>query len=90
MMKFEWEWCNLCDAPFIRCPKCGNNSCNGTFGKVNDEACDVCNLCYMYQDMSTGCGMYPVKKDEVDMINKMINGDKIWWLEDEEEDKVYD
>lgn len=37
---FLWGWCNLCQVPFVRCPGCGNNTCNGGGG------CDKCDEAY--------------------------------------------
>jgi hypothetical protein len=50
-MKFEREWCEQCESFFIRCPKCGNNCCNGGHGEVDGQPCDVCALAYQYQDL---------------------------------------
>jgi len=41
---FKVEWCDLCEAIFVRCPRCGNNSCNG--GSGEDGKCPVCPLTY--------------------------------------------
>jgi len=41
---FSVEWCNTCQQKFVRCPRCGNNSCNGTYGE--DGECPVCPLAY--------------------------------------------
>jgi hypothetical protein len=51
-MKFEWEWCPVCEAWYILCPKCGNNTCNGTCGEIDGEMCDVCELAYQYQSLA--------------------------------------
>ncbi len=48
-MSFKIEKCELCGW-FVRCPKCGNNSCNGGFGEVDGKECDVCNVAYVIQD----------------------------------------
>lgn len=56
---------------FVRCPKCGNNCCSGGFGEVTEEGlpkaklgdkgvtCDVCNLCYQYQDLAYKAKLAP-------------------------------
>jgi hypothetical protein len=44
--EFVWEWCMLCQAWYIRCPKCGNNLCNGHF------ACEICSLASQYMDLA--------------------------------------
>lgn len=63
--KFEWEYCSTCRGYMIRCPKCGNNCCNGGYGRMidgkpikwnepnqeNAEHCDVCPLAYQYQEL---------------------------------------
>ena len=64
--QFEVEWCNLCGGTFVRCPKCGNNSCNATYGRMDKNGkpvpfgqegwqdaqwCDVCPLAYQYQEL---------------------------------------
>ena len=49
---FQWEWCDQCEDWFIRCPKCGNNSCNGGSGEVDGEDCDVCSLSHSYQSLA--------------------------------------
>lgn len=51
-MKFTVEWCELCGCHFVRCPKCGNNSCNAGYGTLDSgETCDVCPLAYQYQEL---------------------------------------
>ena len=73
VFKFTWEYCSLCDAMFVRCPKCGNNCCNATFGRVTKtglptkkwgkgtKECDVCNLAYMYQSLAEQTNTVPKK-----------------------------
>ena len=56
---FQWEWCSDCDAWFIRCPKCGNNCCNGGWGNVDGEDCDVCSLSYSYQSLAEETNKQP-------------------------------
>lgn len=34
------EWCGMCRGFFVRCPRCGNNSCNGGYGE--EGKCPVC------------------------------------------------
>ena len=62
-MEFKIEWCSGCQCFYVRCPKCGNNSCNGGYGKMdmdgnplpwNDrgtesQPCDICPLAYQHQ-----------------------------------------
>lgn len=45
---FQWELCDLC-GPFLRCPRCGNNSCNGGSGTFNGQKCDICPITYDLQ-----------------------------------------
>ena len=54
----DWDWCSMC-GPNVKCPKCGNNCCNGSYGylpsrtlwgKPGDVQCDVCPAAYDYQD----------------------------------------
>ena len=64
VFKFTWEYCAQCDTMYVRCPMCGNNSCNAGFGKVKSmyepawfgdpkaKDCPVCNLAYQYQDLA--------------------------------------
>lgn len=57
--KKDWDWCSMC-GPHIKCPKCGNNCCNGSYGYItgrkpypsnpDDVVCDVCPSAYDYQD----------------------------------------
>ena len=81
VFKFTWDYCELCDNMFVRCPKCGNNCCNGGFGKVtkNKELptnkwdstttdCNVCNLAYMYQELAYKMKCVP-KKYEIKTKN---------------------
>ena len=46
---FAIEECGLCGW-FVRCPDCGNNSCNGGGGKVNGKKCETCTATYAIQD----------------------------------------
>jgi hypothetical protein len=45
-----WEYCQTCDADFIRCPKCGNNTCNG------GEGCNLCPAVYQLADFLASKG----------------------------------
>jgi len=42
--KFEVCWCNDCTGIYIKCPRCGNNTCNGGYGE--DGKCPVCPVAY--------------------------------------------
>lgn len=63
-MEFQVKWCEVCKAKMVICPKCGNNCCNGGYGKMDkdgkalpwkaddeEDACDVCPLAYQYQKL---------------------------------------
>jgi hypothetical protein len=65
-MQFKIEWCDLCQSTMIICPKCGNNCCNGLYGKIDKHGkptiiwdldsegsidCDICPLAYQYQSL---------------------------------------
>ena len=58
-LKFTFGWCELCGAVYVRCPKCGNNTCNGGSGMVNGTRCDMCGATYQYSKVfnSTGCDL---------------------------------
>jgi len=59
-MKFIWKWCDLCECMMVICPKCGNNCCNGGYGKdIMGEECDVCELAYQFQDLGYATGKVP-------------------------------
>ena len=39
-------YCDTCERDALRCPKCGNNDCNGGYGEINGEKCDLCPAVY--------------------------------------------
>ena len=43
-MKIKFYWCDGCKGWAILCPRCGNNTCNGSYGE--DGKCPVCSSCY--------------------------------------------
>jgi hypothetical protein len=83
VFKFTWEYCGDCEAMFVRCPKCGNNCCNGGFGTVTKDKglptdrwdnttkdCDVCNLAYEYQRLAREAKLVPpVNKKEKQRVD---------------------
>lgn len=72
---FLWEWCKLCECAFIRCPYCGNNICNATFGILEDDSyCPICNLAYQYEKLAFDVGEYPKTPSEIKARNKKIKG----------------
>ncbi len=46
--EYTIEECSICGWTVI-CPKCGNNCCNGGYGEIDGETCDVCPDAYAYQ-----------------------------------------
>ena len=46
-----WDYCSLCDTMMVICGTCGNNSCNGTYGELEDgSTCPDCESAYVKQD----------------------------------------
>lgn len=46
--------------PMVVCGKCGNNCCNGGFGKLPDGSkCDACPSAYAMQDATIGSEISP-------------------------------
>ena len=75
MMHFQWGWCELCKSSFIRCPKCGNNCCNGGRGTLdNGEKCNICDLSYEYQYLGWDTKQHPQNKTEVTYWNNKVLG----------------
>ena len=73
---FLWGWCEMCGA-HITCPKCGNNSCNGTFGRLkNGKVCNVCNLAYQYCHLCYAHGIQPKNRKQIAEFNKKIRKDE--------------
>ncbi len=62
-MKFKWGFCPDCNVTFVFCPKCGNNCCNGGYGEVEGEPCDVCPLAYQYQTLAYDNKLNPLPGD---------------------------
>ena len=48
MTKIIIEWCDACKSWFVRCPRCGNNTCNG--GSGEDGKCPLCIKVYEFED----------------------------------------
>lgn len=64
-MDFKWEWCDLCQYAFIRCPYCKNNCCNGGTGKLpSGEECG-CKEAYSFQDSGHEKGIAPKSEEEI-------------------------
>ncbi|MFA7218970.1 MAG: hypothetical protein WC119_00395 [Synergistaceae bacterium] len=47
--KFEICWCETCKSYYVKCPRCGNNCCNGGYG--DNGHCDFCKYAYEFQDV---------------------------------------
>ena len=45
----RWDYCGLCDAPYVICGRCGNNCCNGGTGNVEDGTECGCAEAYALQ-----------------------------------------
>ena len=54
-IKLEFFYCDLCKGVSLKCPRCGNNSCNGASGKaipdnfpagLDDKKCLICSKVY--------------------------------------------
>jgi len=56
MAEHHWEYCDVCERKVVICGKCGNNCCNGGYGKVMGTEpgvmieCDACPSAYEIQD----------------------------------------
>ena len=60
-----WGWCNMCEV-YLKCPKCGNNLCNGGSGYLDKEhtiKCDLCVSMYSLQDFLIKTKQYPTKDE---------------------------
>ena len=68
----KFEWCEMCDAPFIRCPACGNNSCNGGCG----EDCKICPYVHGFED-GLPSDMIPEYEEDIERINIRLNKDSL-------------
>jgi hypothetical protein len=62
---FKWYWCDYCDGSFIRCPTCGNNSCNGGSGMVDDRPCPTCLEIVKFEDAAEKANTVPQTKEEL-------------------------
>ncbi len=68
--KDDWEfkvsYCETCEVDTIVCPKCGNNCCNGSYGVIDGEWCDVCPLAHQYWGRLLDIEMLRKEKNEKD------------------------
>ena len=47
MSKHFFSYCETCETIMITCGTCGNNTCNGTYGKLEDDTeCPDCESAY--------------------------------------------
>ena len=72
--KFETEWCSVCQADYIECPKCGNNTCNGGHGEIKGKECDICSLAHQYDKQSQKyAGLVEAAEKIVIQVNRLEN-----------------
>jgi len=71
-MKMKWMWCDLCDCATVICPKCGNNCCNGGYGKIDGKQCTMCKEAYKYQDNAFKNNTNPKKEDCEEKIKDVM------------------
>jgi hypothetical protein len=62
---FKWYWCDYCDGSFIRCPTCGNNSCNGGSGMVDGKPCLTCLEIVKFEEAAEQANTVPQTKEEL-------------------------
>ena len=41
------SYCNHCERMVTICGKCGNNTCNGSYGEIDGKECDQCPNAYI-------------------------------------------
>jgi len=41
-MNHTWSYCPLCKYTMVICGTCGNNTCNGGYGTINNLPCPDC------------------------------------------------
>lgn len=65
-----WGYCGHCEATYLKCPKCGNNSCNGGNGILgvdkqghNHVRCDLCDAMWQVEQFLEKEGRVPSKED---------------------------
>lgn len=44
-VKHTDSYCSHCKTPMVICGTCGNNTCNGMYGRVGDEPDVICPDC---------------------------------------------
>lgn len=60
---FEWKWCDLCDAPYVKCKYCGNNCCNGGTNELESGEKCGCKEAYEYQNLVYKNRLEPLRSD---------------------------
>jgi hypothetical protein len=71
---FKVEYCELCGW-FIRCPRCGNNSCNAGYGDdpdTEDGKCPVCPVAYDLQKILGEKNFTKIKTEEYEKRQKEV------------------
>lgn len=91
---YKWDWCGTCQCSFVRCPHCGNNSCNGLYGRFRPDGskpiwedkwddlvwCKVCSSAYDVQHYACRLGKEPKRTDFPDASEKEEKAD--CWMRD--------
>ena len=67
----KFEWCEMCEAGFLRCPECGNNSCNGGAGPDGKGTCKTCYYVHGFED-GLPSDMHPENKKDIEAINDKL------------------
>lgn len=67
-----WGYCNTCEVAYLKCPKCGNNSCNGGVGRIwvdNNISipCDLCEHIWQLERFFESEYKEPKKQDFIDL-----------------------
>lgn len=44
--KHTLSYCSMCQTTILLCAACGNNTCNGGYGQINDVKCSNCPEAY--------------------------------------------
>lgn len=67
----KWIYCSCCDCVAAICIECGNNACNGNYGKDGD--CETCPKVYEEQEYAYRNDLAPNKEDlKVKYIDEWI------------------
>jgi len=52
------RWCDLCKLWYVKCPRCGMNTCSG--GRGEDGKCPMCLLAYKFDNKLNESGLSPL------------------------------